>query len=134
MSQFRAHVENGFCNSDQKNMLMVGFLTCNDSDILRAKTGPYRRVGYQTNIPPTPSELKVAETYIKAIKIIKLDKCMRMLEELMDRWPFLINDVLLCRNPNDVQEWEKWVALWADNDDKVWFASLVQSLLLNCLN
>src|SRR5258708_14431476 len=34
-------------------MLMVGFLTHNDSDILRAKTGPYRRVGYQTNIPPT---------------------------------------------------------------------------------
>ena len=34
-------------------MLMGGFLTCNDSDILRAKTGPYRRVGYQTNILPT---------------------------------------------------------------------------------
>ena len=30
------------------------------------------------------SELKVAETYIKAIEIIKLDECMRMLEELMD--------------------------------------------------
>ena len=42
-----------FCKSDQKNMLMVGFLTRNDSDILRARTGPYRRVGYQTNIPPT---------------------------------------------------------------------------------
>ncbi len=64
----------------------------------------------------------------------ELDKCMRMLEELMDRRPFLINDVLLCHNPNDVQEWEKWVSLWADNDDKVWFASLIQSLLLNCLN
>ena len=61
----------------------------------------------------------------------ELDECMRMLKELMDWWPFLINDMLLHRNPNDVQEWEKWVALWADNDDKVWFASLVQSLLLN---
>ena len=50
---------------------------------------------------------------------------MRMLEELMDRWPFLINDVLLHHNPNDVWEWEKQVALWADNDDKVWFVSLV---------
>ena len=47
-------MENGFCNSDQKSMLMVGFLTCNDSDILRSKTGPYRRIGYQTNILPTP--------------------------------------------------------------------------------
>ncbi len=37
----------------KKSMLMVGFLTCNDSDILRAKTSPYRHVGYQTNIPPT---------------------------------------------------------------------------------
>src|SRR5260221_11018441 len=51
---------------------------------------------------------------------------MRMLKELMDQWPFLINDMLLCQNPNDVWEWEKQVALWADNDDKVWFASLIQ--------
>src|SRR5258708_3625058 len=35
-------------------MPMVGFLIRNDSDILRAKTGPYRHIGYQTNIPPTP--------------------------------------------------------------------------------
>jgi len=64
----------------------------------------------------------------------ELDECMRMLEELMDWWPFLINGVLVHHNPNDVQEWEKQVALWADNDDKVWFASLIWSLLLNCLN
>ncbi len=66
----------------------------------------------------------------------ELNKHMRMLKELMDLdwWPFLINDVLLHHNPNDVWEWEKWVALWADNDDKVWFASLIWSLLLNCLN
>src|SRR5260221_4651884 len=61
----------------------------------------------------------------------ELDECMRMLKELMDQWPFLINDVLLHCNPNDVWEWEKQVALWANNNDKVWFASLVQSLLLN---
>src|SRR5258707_12810302 len=64
----------------------------------------------------------------------ELDKHTRMLKELMDQQPFLINDVLLHHNPNDVWEWEKWVALWANNDDKVWFASLVQSLLLNCPN
>ncbi len=64
----------------------------------------------------------------------ELDERMRMLEELMDRRPFLINDVLLRRNPNDVQEWEKRAALWADNDDKVWFLSLVRGLLLNCPN
>src|SRR5258708_14128546 len=74
------------------------------------------------------SELKVAETYIKVIEIIKLNKHRRMLEELMDQWPFLINDVLLHHNPNDVWEWEKQVALWADNDDKVWFVSLVAQL------
>ena len=64
----------------------------------------------------------------------ELDECTRMLKELMDQQPFLINDVLLCCNPNDVWEWEKQVSLWADNDDKVWFVSLIWSLLLNCLN
>ncbi|KAF8312741.1 protein prenylyltransferase [Cantharellus anzutake] len=49
----------------------------------------------------------------------ELDERMRKLEELMDRRPFLVNDVLIRRNPNDVQEWEKRVALWGDDDDKV---------------
>ena len=49
----------------------------------------------------------------------ELDVRMKDFEELMDRRPFLVNDVLLRRNPNDVQEWEKRVALWADNDEKV---------------
>ena len=37
----------------------------------------------------------------------------------MDRRPFLLNDVLLRRNPNDVQEWEKRIALWDENDERV---------------
>lgn len=49
----------------------------------------------------------------------ELDAKMKEFEELMDRRPFLVNDVLLRRNPNDVQEWEKRVALWGDNDEKV---------------
>ena len=49
----------------------------------------------------------------------ELDLKMKEFEELMDRRPFLVNDVLLRRNPNDVQEWEKRVALWGDNDEKV---------------
>lgn len=49
----------------------------------------------------------------------ELDTKMKEFEELMDRRPFLVNDVLLRRNPNDVQEWEKRVALWGDNDEKV---------------
>src|SRR5258708_2440583 len=80
MSQFRAHVENGFCNSDQKSMLMVGFLTRNDSDILRAKTGPYKRIGYQTNIPPTPADpiflpllmYDVCENHLKIMCMMRL--------------------------------------------------------------
>lgn len=50
----------------------------------------------------------------------ELDAKMKEFEELMDRRPFLVNDVLLRRNPNDVQEWEKRVALWGENDEKVW--------------
>ncbi|KAL4065364.1 hypothetical protein J3A83DRAFT_4099989 [Scleroderma citrinum] len=49
----------------------------------------------------------------------ELDAKMKEFEALMDRRLFLVNDVLLRRNPNDVQEWEKRVALWGDNDDKV---------------
>ncbi|EIN07716.1 spliceosome complex protein [Punctularia strigosozonata HHB-11173 SS5] len=49
----------------------------------------------------------------------ELDEKMREFEQLMDRRPFLLNDVLLRRNPNDVQEWEKRLALWGEDDDKV---------------
>ncbi|CAK5279468.1 unnamed protein product [Mycena citricolor] len=48
-----------------------------------------------------------------------LDQRMVDFEDLMDRRPFLVNDVLLRRNPNDVQEWEKRVALWGEDDEKV---------------
>ncbi len=48
-----------------------------------------------------------------------LDRRMQEFEELMERRPFLVNDVLLRRNPDDVQEWEKRVVLFGDNDDKI---------------
>jgi pre-mRNA-splicing factor SYF1 len=48
-----------------------------------------------------------------------LDVKMKEFEELMDRRPFLVNDVLLRRNQNDVQEWEKRIALWGQDDVKV---------------
>src|SRR5258708_28898451 len=47
----------GFGKSDQKNIPVVGFLTCNDCDVLRAKTGVYRRVTHRTIIPPTPAAM-----------------------------------------------------------------------------
>lgn len=49
----------------------------------------------------------------------EMDECMKRFEELMDRRPFLVNEVLLRRNPNDVQEWEKRVALHGTDDTKV---------------
>lgn len=49
----------------------------------------------------------------------ELDKRMLDFEALMDRRPFLVNDVLLRRNPNDVVEWEKRIALHGDDDAKV---------------
>lgn len=49
----------------------------------------------------------------------ELDERMKSFEELMDRRPFLVNEVLLRRNPNEVVEWEKRVVLYADNDEKV---------------
>jgi pre-mRNA-splicing factor SYF1 len=49
----------------------------------------------------------------------ELDSQMKDFEELMDRRPFLLNEVLLRRNPNDVQEWEKRIALWGTNDEEI---------------
>jgi pre-mRNA-splicing factor SYF1 len=49
----------------------------------------------------------------------ELDARIAEFENLTDRRPFLVNDVLIRRNPNDVQEWEKRVALWGDDDEKV---------------
>jgi pre-mRNA-splicing factor SYF1 len=46
----------------------------------------------------------------------ELDAKMKEFEELMDRRPFLVNDVLLRR---DIQEWEKRVAPWGQDDEKV---------------
>ncbi|KAF2102880.1 TPR-like protein [Rhizodiscina lignyota] len=46
---------------------------------------------------------------------LELDIRMMRFEQLMDRRPFLVNDVLLRQNPNNVNEWEKRVGLWGDN-------------------
>ncbi|KAM7212059.1 Pre-mRNA-splicing factor syf1 [Rhypophila decipiens] len=48
-----------------------------------------------------------------------LDIRMMRFEHLMDRRPFLLNDVLLRQNPNNVTEWEKRVALWGGNKPEV---------------
>lgn len=49
----------------------------------------------------------------------ELDIRMMRFEHLMDRRPFLLNDVLLRQNPNSVPEWEKRVVLWANNIKEV---------------
>ncbi|KKK15712.1 hypothetical protein P175DRAFT_0514188 [Aspergillus ochraceoroseus IBT 24754] len=48
-----------------------------------------------------------------------LDLRMLRFEQLMDRRPFLVNDVLLRQNPNNVIEWEKRVALWGENKEEI---------------
>lgn len=48
-----------------------------------------------------------------------LDIRMMRFEQLMDRRPFLVNDVLLRQNPNNVPEWEKRVGLWGDNKNEI---------------
>ena len=50
---------------------------------------------------------------------LDLDIRMMRFEQLMDRRPFLVNDVLLRQNPHNVAEWQKRVALWGDNAQQV---------------
>ncbi|KAL9936305.1 hypothetical protein V8E36_005147 [Tilletia maclaganii] len=49
----------------------------------------------------------------------ELDTRMADFEALMERRPFLVNDVLLRRNPDDVQEWEKRILLHGEDDEAV---------------
>lgn len=48
-----------------------------------------------------------------------LDLRMVRFEQLMDRRPFLVNDVLLRQNPNNVVEWEKRIMLWGNNRKEI---------------
>ncbi|CAG8631126.1 11010_t:CDS:10, partial [Paraglomus occultum] len=50
---------------------------------------------------------------------LEIDLRLARFEELMERRPFLVNDVLLRQNPNNVHEWIKRVNLWKDNVEKV---------------
>ncbi|WPH04565.1 Hypothetical protein R9X50_00745700 [Acrodontium crateriforme] len=50
---------------------------------------------------------------------LDLDIRMMRFEQLMDRRPFLVNDVLIRQNPHNVTEWQKRVALWGDNKTMV---------------
>lgn len=59
------------------------------------------------------------DTEDRAQQEAEIDRRMQDFEALMERRPFLVNDVLLRRNQDDVQEWEKRVTLWGDNDEMV---------------
>lgn len=48
----------------------------------------------------------------------ELDTRMQEFEQLMESRPMLVNDVMLRRNPDDVQEWEKRVAL-CETDEQI---------------
>lgn len=53
------------------------------------------------------------------ISELEMDLKFLRFERLMDRRPFLVNDVLLRQNPHNVAEWLKRVELHAGNPDKV---------------
>ncbi|ETN45174.1 pre-mRNA-splicing factor syf1 [Cyphellophora europaea CBS 101466] len=62
---------------------------------------------------------RAAKGKVDAEKDFDLDVGMLRFEHLMDRRPFLVNDVLLRQNPSNVVEWEKRIALWKDNKEQV---------------
>lgn len=49
----------------------------------------------------------------------EIDRRMGAFEQLMDRRPFLISDLLLRQDPNNVVEWEKRVGLWGTNQEQI---------------
>lgn len=50
---------------------------------------------------------------------LHIERYLKIFEQLMDRRPFLVNDLRLRQNPSDVLEWEKRVALWGNNSKEV---------------
>lgn len=62
---------------------------------------------------------RAAKNHVDGAADADLDIRLMRFEQLMDRRPFLLNDVLRRQNPNNVNEWEKRVALWGDNLDEV---------------
>ncbi|CAO1624930.1 unnamed protein product [Sympodiomycopsis kandeliae] len=49
----------------------------------------------------------------------ELDTRMESFEALIASRPFLVNDVMIRRNPSDVVEWEKRIALHGDDDEEI---------------
>ncbi|KZM19409.1 RNA processing [Ascochyta rabiei] len=72
-------------------------------------------IGLKLNDAAARSEMRTPDPAADAdldIRIVRF-------ESLMQRRPFLLNDVLLRQNPHNVIEWEKRVALWGDNKKEV---------------
>lgn len=49
----------------------------------------------------------------------EIDRRMEAFEQLMDRRPFVVNDVLLNQDANNVMEWEKRAGLWGNDKQQV---------------
>jgi len=62
-----------------------------------------------------------------------LDMGLARFEKLMDRRPFLVNDVLLRQNPHNVAEWQNRIALWKEreNHSKVFETFEIASRMMN---
>lgn len=65
------------------------------------------------------ASIRAAKGLLEDEADLELDIRMLRFEHLMDRRPFLLNDVLLRQNPHSVIEWEKRVALWGGNKREV---------------
>jgi pre-mRNA-splicing factor SYF1 len=49
----------------------------------------------------------------------KIEMKLARFERLMDRRPFLVNDVVLRQNPHNIKEWQARVKLWGEDVTQV---------------
>jgi len=63
-------------------------------------------------------QMSQAETDPNSVDTTELDMRMSRFADLMERRPFLVNEVLLRQNPNNVHEWQKRVSLYENNPEK----------------
>ncbi|KAL1920251.1 uncharacterized protein VTP21DRAFT_1397 [Calcarisporiella thermophila] len=70
---------------------------------------------FEESVITTKMELAAERAEPDPEEDLDLDLRLARFEQLMERRPFLVNDVLLRQNPNNVHEWMKRVALCGDD-------------------
>lgn len=92
-----------------------------EESVIAAQLKSFERLKSKAGQPSTRKKAKSGDELASRLEELNLDVDLRLarFEELMHRRPFLLNDIMLKQNSNNLLEWEKRVDLYEGNHDKV---------------